>query len=59
MFYQDIGFLPDYFFYVVLLHICFCCVSLVFCLVYLYCFLFYLCFCAGFVISTWAVKSAR
>jgi hypothetical protein len=39
---SGIGFLPQYFFYIVLLHICF--VSLVFCLVYLYCFVFYLCF---------------
>jgi hypothetical protein len=46
-----------YFFFIVLLHICF--VSLVFCLVYLYCFVFYLCFSAGFVIGTCAVKSAR
>jgi hypothetical protein len=56
---SGIGFLPQYFFYIVLLHICFCFVSLVFCLVYLKCFVFYLCLCAGFVIGTCAVKPAR
>jgi hypothetical protein len=47
---------PQYSFYIVLLHNCF--VSFVFCLVYLYYF-FYLFFLAGFVIGTCAVKSAR
>jgi hypothetical protein len=55
--FQGIAFLPQYFLYIVLLHICF--VSLMFCLVYLYCFVFCLCFCAGFVIGTYAVKSAH